>query len=253
MARPARSCKSALVLTDFSTRTRPQREARLWYLTAHQKGARKRSESGAARRFCLRLARRLGEPSTAPALLMWGRNAMSQGFDSSPEWLALRPDVQLAVVSSSAMLFPHLEQPQQFCEIVRAWLSKSKLSSVMLNRGRAQLLPELDAERRLHCIEAKDNFKSPMNQFFVFWSPLAAGVVSASESKLESLSRLTSGRGVGADAGPFAGCRPARCARGFGRRARGRFDFARRQLRGDWAQSPSGESQTLTVSTRKAA
>ena len=100
----------------FFDKDEARNEARLWHITAHQKGA------GRAQKALLQNAfstewREVWEHISTPALIMWGRNAMSQGFDSSPEWLALRPDVRLAVIEE-AMLFPHLEQPQRFCEIV---------------------------------------------------------------------------------------------------------------------------------------
>ena len=105
----------------FYNKDEADREARLWYITAHQKGAANVQKALLQDAFACNW-REVWESIEAPALLMWGRNAMSQGFDSSPEWLALRPDVQLSVVDD-AMLFPHLEQPQQFCEIVRSWLT----------------------------------------------------------------------------------------------------------------------------------
>ena len=107
----------------FFDKDEAEREARLWYLTAHQKGAQNAQKAVLQDAFACDW-RAAWASIEAPALLMWGRNAMSQGFDSSPEWLALRPDVQLAVIER-AMLFPHLEQPQQFCEIVRAWSKSS--------------------------------------------------------------------------------------------------------------------------------
>ena len=107
----------------FYDKDEASREARLWHITAHQKGAERGQKALLQDAFACDW-RGVWENIEAPALLMWGRNAMNQGFDSSPEWLALRPDVQLAVVDQ-AMLFPHLEQPQEFCEIVRSWLNNS--------------------------------------------------------------------------------------------------------------------------------
>lgn len=108
----------------FYDKDQADREARLWHVTAHQKG------SDNIQKAIMRDAfpcdwREIWENIEAPALLMWGRNAMTQGFDSSPEWLALRPDVQLSVIDH-AMLFPHLEQPQQFCENLNNWLNDNK-------------------------------------------------------------------------------------------------------------------------------
>lgn len=100
----------------FFDKDEAQTEARLWHITAHQKGAERVQKALLQDAFATDW-RDVWENITTPALLMWGRNAMSQGFDSSPEWLALRPDIQLAVIEE-AMLFPHLEQPQRFCESV---------------------------------------------------------------------------------------------------------------------------------------
>ena len=100
----------------FFDKDEAQNEARLWHITAHQKGAERVQKALLQDAFAADW-RDVWENIATPALLMWGRNAMKQGFDSSPEWLALRPDIRLAVVEE-AMLFPHLEQPQRFCEIV---------------------------------------------------------------------------------------------------------------------------------------
>ncbi len=108
---------------SFYNKDEADREANLWYLTAHQKGAQNIQKALLQDAFAYDW-RAIWEHTSAPALLMWGRNAMREGFDSSPEWLALRPDVQLAVVEE-AMLFPHLEQPERFCEIVKNWIGKS--------------------------------------------------------------------------------------------------------------------------------
>ena len=105
----------------FFNKDEAQSEARLWHITAHQKGAERVQKALLQNAFACDW-REVWENIATPTLLMWGRNAMKQGFDSSPEWLALRPDVELAVIEE-AMLFPHLEQPQRFCEII---LEKSK-------------------------------------------------------------------------------------------------------------------------------
>ena len=43
----------------------------------------------------------------APALLVWGRNALLNGLDTAPEWLALKPEARLNVIDE-AMLLPHV-------------------------------------------------------------------------------------------------------------------------------------------------
>lgn len=105
----------------FYDKDEAEREAKLWYVTAHQKGADRVQKARLQNAFAYDW-RGVWENISAPALLMWGRNAMSQGFDSSPEWLAMRPDTQLCVIEE-AMLFPHLEQPQKFCESIENWIS----------------------------------------------------------------------------------------------------------------------------------
>ena len=106
----------------FYNKEEADREAKLWYLTAHQKGAENVQKARLRDAFACQW-REVWENISTPTLLMWGRNAMKQGFDSSPEWLALRPDIELSVVEE-AMLFPHLEQPQKFCENLKAFDKK---------------------------------------------------------------------------------------------------------------------------------
>ena len=96
------------------------RESALWHVAAHQKG----SQNG--QRALLQGAfgcdwRAAWSEIEVPSLLVWGRNALREGLDAAPEWLALRPDAHLEVVEN-AMLFPHLEQPQRFLDLVLPWL-----------------------------------------------------------------------------------------------------------------------------------
>ena len=58
----------------------------------------------------------------APALLIWGRNAPSPGIETSPEWLALKPNARLEVFDQ-AMLWPHSEYSGAFNARVLDWLS----------------------------------------------------------------------------------------------------------------------------------
>ncbi len=104
----------------FYDKEEAAREAKLWHVTAHQKGADRAQKAMLSDAFDCDW-RAAWEGIQMPALLMWGRNAMSQGFDSSPEWLTLRPDAKLVVIEE-AMLFPHLEQPARFCAAVLPWL-----------------------------------------------------------------------------------------------------------------------------------
>lgn len=99
-------------------------ESELWHVAAHQKG----SESG--QRALLQGAfgcdwRAAWSEIEIPSLLLWGRNALREGYDAAPEWLALRPDAHLEVVEE-AMLFPHLEQPQRVLDLILPWLDASR-------------------------------------------------------------------------------------------------------------------------------
>ena len=107
----------------FYDKDEAAREAKLWHVTAHQKGADRAQKAILGDAFDCDW-RAAWEAAQTPALLMWGRNAMSQGFDASPEWLTLRPDAKLVVIEE-AMLFPHLEQPGKFCEAVVPWLREA--------------------------------------------------------------------------------------------------------------------------------
>lgn len=55
-----------------------------------------------------------------PALLVWGRNTQINPLETAPEWLALKPDAELAVIDD-AMLLPHTEQPQRFNALLQSW------------------------------------------------------------------------------------------------------------------------------------
>lgn len=58
-----------------------------------------------------------GAPTEPGALLVWGRNALREGYAAAPEWLALRPGARLEVIEN-ALLFPHFEQPERFLATV---------------------------------------------------------------------------------------------------------------------------------------
>ena len=57
----------------------------------------------------------------APALLVWGRNAPEPGIETSPEWLALKPNARLEVFDN-ALLLPHVEYSEKFNARVLEWL-----------------------------------------------------------------------------------------------------------------------------------
>ncbi|MBW3635680.1 MAG: alpha/beta hydrolase [Armatimonadetes bacterium] len=100
-----------------------QRESKSWHIAVHQRCAER------AQRALLQGAfgcdwRAAWSETEVPSLLIWGRNAVREGYDAAPEWLALRPDAHLEVVEN-AMLFPHLEQAQRFLDIVLPWAGES--------------------------------------------------------------------------------------------------------------------------------
>lgn len=106
-----------------------ERESELWHVAAHQEGAER------GQRALLQGAfgcdwRAAWSEIEIPSLLIWGRNALREGYAAAPEWLALRPDAHLEVVEN-AMLFPHLEQPQRFLGIVLPWASESPRSTTI--------------------------------------------------------------------------------------------------------------------------
>ncbi|PQV65467.1 Pimeloyl-ACP methyl ester carboxylesterase [Abditibacterium utsteinense] len=96
---------------DFGTR-----ESELWHVAAHQKGADFGQKCFLQGAFSCDWRAAWSEIEV-PSLLIWGRNALREGYASAPEWLTLRPDAHLEVVEN-ALLFPHLEQPERFLELV---------------------------------------------------------------------------------------------------------------------------------------
>jgi pimeloyl-ACP methyl ester carboxylesterase len=67
--------------------------------------------------------RQAWEKLAQPALLVWGRNAGPEGFETAPEWLALKPDADLEVFDE-CLLLPHVEHAEEFNARVLAWLQK---------------------------------------------------------------------------------------------------------------------------------
>jgi pimeloyl-ACP methyl ester carboxylesterase len=103
------------------------RESLLWHVAAHQKGADWTQKCVLQGAFGCDW-RAAWTQNRVPATLIWGRNALRQGYDSAPEWLALRSDAHLEVIEE-ALTFPHLEQPARFLELVAKILdSKSELA-----------------------------------------------------------------------------------------------------------------------------
>jgi pimeloyl-ACP methyl ester carboxylesterase len=99
-------------------------ESNLLYVTAHQPGADYGQKCLLQGAFACDWRAAWSEIEL-PSLLIWGRNALREGYDSAPEWLTLRPDAQLEVMEDS-MLFPHLEQPERFLKLILPWLSEGQ-------------------------------------------------------------------------------------------------------------------------------
>ncbi len=97
------------------------KESELWHVAAHQKGAELGQQSFLQGGFACDWRTTWSEIEV-PSLLIWGRNALREGYASVPEWLTLRPDAHLEVVEN-ALLFPHLEQPERFLELIFAAMS----------------------------------------------------------------------------------------------------------------------------------
>lgn len=114
--RSRRSLEKRARLDGFYDKEMGARESVLWHVAAHQKGADWGQKCVLQGAFAGDWRAAWAE-NEVPATLIWGRNALRQGYDSVPEWLALRPDAHLEVVEE-ALTFPHLEQPARFLEIV---------------------------------------------------------------------------------------------------------------------------------------
>lgn len=90
------------------------------HVTSHQPGT--------TPALAARIANVLGGPwreawsnLRVPACLAWGRNAGPQGFETAPEWLAMKPDADLEVFDNS-LLCPHIEHAEEFNERIGKWL-----------------------------------------------------------------------------------------------------------------------------------
>ncbi len=101
-----------------------ERESELWHTVAHQRGADLGQKSLLQGAFGCDW-RAAWSDIEVPSLLIWGRNALREGYASAPEWLTLRPDAHLEVVENT-LLFPHLEQPGRFLELVSSSIEDGK-------------------------------------------------------------------------------------------------------------------------------
>lgn len=105
----------------FSDKERALQEVKTLYVTAHQ------DASGTGlRKFMLGAFevdwRETWSALAVPALVIWGRDAIRDGLDASPEWLALQPLARLEVVDDTKLL-PHLESPEALVAILGRWIA----------------------------------------------------------------------------------------------------------------------------------
>jgi pimeloyl-ACP methyl ester carboxylesterase len=119
-------CKNRRATKRFSTRN-TWRAKRVCGTSRRIKAAA-RAVKGAPSRRVRGDWRAAWRETEGPALLVWGRNAQDQGFESSSEWGALRPDARLEVIDE-AMLFPHIEQPAAFCDVLLPFLKRKRSES----------------------------------------------------------------------------------------------------------------------------
>lgn len=59
-----------------------------------------------------------------PALLVWGRQALPHGYETSPGWLALNPRADLEVFDNAKWL-PHIERAAECNQRITQWLMKT--------------------------------------------------------------------------------------------------------------------------------
>jgi pimeloyl-ACP methyl ester carboxylesterase len=98
-----------------------------YFRTAHQPGAKHAPAAFVAGHLNLdvrRALRRLGQP----ALLVWGEQSHEAPLEEARAFLAVKPDLELAIFDHAGDL-PHDEQPVEFVETVRAFLSRTHATS----------------------------------------------------------------------------------------------------------------------------
>lgn len=92
------------------------------HAAAHQPGAKFAAAALAARQLNVDVRRALRR-LTQPALLVWGEQAVHTPLEDARGFLALHPEFELAILDPSGDL-PHEERPDEFNEIVRAFLTR---------------------------------------------------------------------------------------------------------------------------------
>ena len=94
----------------------------LYYQTSHQPGAKHAPSAFVAGHLNLdvrRALRRLAQP----ALLVWGDQAREAPVEEARGFIAVKPDFEVAIFERVGDL-PHDERPEEFIEVVRAFLSR---------------------------------------------------------------------------------------------------------------------------------
>jgi pimeloyl-ACP methyl ester carboxylesterase len=107
-------CDSSLVTDEV---------VNLHYLTAHQPGAKHAPSAFVAGHLNLDVRRALRRLSQ-PALLVWGDQAREAPVEEARGFIAVKPDVEVAIFESVGDL-PHDERPEEFTEVVRAFLTRA--------------------------------------------------------------------------------------------------------------------------------
>jgi len=99
----------------------------IYYWTAHQRGARHAPAAFIAGQLNIDVRQALRRLSQ-PMLLIWGEEGETEPGEESRSFRALKPDVEMAVLSPAGDL-PHDERPDDFNVILSTWLNRLSLSS----------------------------------------------------------------------------------------------------------------------------
>jgi pimeloyl-ACP methyl ester carboxylesterase len=99
----------------------------IYYWTSHQRGARHAPAALMSGHLNLDISQALRRLSQ-PTLLVWGEEGSSGPVEESRSFRALKPDIEVALVSPAGDL-PHDERPDDFNVILSSWLNRLSLSS----------------------------------------------------------------------------------------------------------------------------
>ncbi|HEX2780792.1 MAG TPA: alpha/beta fold hydrolase [Gemmatimonadaceae bacterium] len=104
-----------------------------YYATSHQPGAKHAAAAFVAGHLNLdvrRALRRLGQPT----LLLWGGQARETPVEEARGFLTAKPDLDVAIFDGAGDL-PHDERPEEFIEVVRAFLARASGARDVTPRG----------------------------------------------------------------------------------------------------------------------